>query len=258
LQLLQTITEDGRVLDLEIQSLKEWLAEHGDSTLPGVEYLRDTVEEVLRDGRVSDEERKWLQSAIEIVMPREERSVAGMRRREALAEDRTERKAAEEAAREQTRLNRPIARFDFMVAGVTHEGRAAVVTKYCRAGDEIFLVREPGNRFSRNAILVRLGNGMDIGYVPETEAQQLASSLDSGALQSTTIKKVLAGRKAPIPVIWGELYDSGATFEDARPMSDAPAPTKPTASGPGCAAALVASLILGPGFLVLLLRIVVT
>ena len=204
LALLQTVTSDGRLLEEEVQLLKQWLEDNRESSLPAVEHLRSSVETVVADGRVTPEECTWLQKAVETVLPREERDLAALRRREAVADER--RLAAEEKERlaELRRLNRPIARFDVMVAGVLHEGRAAVIERFVGESDTVYLAREPQNRFSPNAIAVRLTNGFDIGYIPETEAVNLAPVLDQGALHSAEVKKILHGRRAPIPVIWGE------------------------------------------------------
>lgn len=238
LALLQTITEDGRLLDDEVEALHDWLGDHADSTLPGVAHLIECVEAVLEDGRVSAEERKWLQKAVETVMPREEREYAAMRRREARADDRRSREAAEEREREEAQRNRPIASFDFMVAGVLYEGRASRVHRECSVGDEVFLAREPTNPYSRNAILVLLRNGHEIGHVPEADASRLAPLLDEGGLQSAEIKKILPGRKAPIPVVWGEVYRAEASLPDLKPpgtVGHVPSATTST----GCSAALL-------------------
>ena len=110
LALLQTITADGRLLEEEVQLLKQWLDENRESSLPAVEHLRGSVEAILADGRVTTEECAWLQKAVETVLPKEERDLAALRRREAVADER--KLAAEEKERlaEIRRLNRPIAR----------------------------------------------------------------------------------------------------------------------------------------------------
>jgi hypothetical protein len=61
-----------------------------------------------------------------------------------------------------------------------YEGRQAVVEKYARIGDSVYLARDPANRFSASAIEIRLTNGMQIGFVPETDARDMAPELDSG------------------------------------------------------------------------------
>lgn len=223
LALLQTVTEDGRLLDEEISALKEWLDENSESQLPAVAHLRGAVETVLEDGRVSEEERVWLQQAIETVLPREDRSLAAMRRREAKADDRAAAAEEKAEAREMARKSRPVTRFDFMVAGVMHEGRGAIVQKECGVDTPVFLVREPSNRYSPNAVLVRLPSGRDVGYVPEADAARLAPMLDQGALQSASVKKVLRGGKVPTPVVWGELFAADAPVGHAVGPTGVPA-----------------------------------
>ena len=220
--LLQTITDDGRLLDSEVQLLNEWLTENKTSTLPAVIYLRESVETVVADGRVTPEECSWLQKVVETVLPKEERAVAVMRRREAMADDRRLAAAEKERQAEIRRLSQPIATFDVMVAGVLYEGRATIVSKFVSEEDVVFLVREPNNPYSRNATLIRLRNGLDIGYVPETEAVRLAPLLDQGALHSASVKKVLRGGRAPWPVIWGELYSEQAQVPDAVAQQNVP------------------------------------
>lgn len=234
LALLQTVTSDGRLLEEEVQLLNQWLASNRDSAIPAAEHLRTSVEAVLSDGRVTPEERAWLQKAVETVLPKEERDLAALRRREARADER--RQAAEEKERlaELQRLNQPISTFDVMVAGVLHEGRAAVVERFVSEADTVYLAREPHNRFSPNAIAVRLASGRDIGFVPETEAVRLAPHLDQGALHSAAVKKILHGSRAPIPVIWGELYSPRAQLADAVTQAQVPkkfaAPHAPSTS----------------------------
>jgi hypothetical protein len=87
----------------------------------------------------------------------------------------------------------------------------------------VFLVREPDNKHSRNAIALRLKDGLDIGYVPEADAVYLAPLLDKGSLQFASVKKVLTGGRAPIPVVWGELYNPDAPLPDASRPDQVPA-----------------------------------
>lgn len=169
--------------------------------MPAVEHLRNAVEAVLADGRVNDEERSWLQKAIETALPREEREYAAMRRREAGAAEREAERLQSVRRAEERKRTKPIGRYDFMVAGTRHEGREAVIRESCEEGMPVTLVRELRNQHRRNAILVRLQNGSDIGYVPEAEADWIAPLLDGLALRSAEIKKVLRGGRAPIPVV---------------------------------------------------------
>jgi len=179
-----------------------------------VQHLFFAVENVLEDGRITDLERDYLQKAVESVLPREQREVAVLRRRERAAEDK-KLKAEEKAKQiENERKSRPIAGFDFMVAGVMHEGRATIVRLFANTGNPVYLVRDPQNIYSRNAIEVRLANNEQIGYVPETEAVRLAPILDQGGKQTATIKKIIEGRRALIPVILGEVYSDDSPLPD--------------------------------------------
>ena len=49
LALLQTVTSDGKLLDAEIHSLKEWLEDHRVSPLPAIQHLISKVEDVLHE-----------------------------------------------------------------------------------------------------------------------------------------------------------------------------------------------------------------
>src|SRR5690606_37108687 len=100
------------------------------SELPAVIYLREAVSKVLEDGQVSTEERAWLQKAVETVLPKEERQFAAMRRREAKSEMRAAELEEKAREREAAKKDQPAARFDFMVAGVHHEGRASLVSAH--------------------------------------------------------------------------------------------------------------------------------
>jgi hypothetical protein len=222
LALLQTVTFDGRLLNHEIRAIDDWLADHVESTLPAVTYLRAAVRAVMEDCRVTSEERAWLQTAIETVLPREERQVAVARRREAEANAGRQLSAQQELQREFARLCRPVATFDFMVAGAAYDGRPAVIEAHVHEGDAVLLVRQHDNQYSPNAILIRLKNGLDIGYVPEGDAAYLAPQLDRGAVQSAQVKKVLTGGRGPIPVVWGELYQAEAPAPEADDAALAP------------------------------------
>jgi hypothetical protein len=245
LALLQSFAEDGRLVDDEVHELQEWLHRNVGSDLPAVDHLRSAVEEVLADGRVTEGERVWLQKAIETVLPRDEREYAAMRRREARAADREElrlQKQEERAIRERTK---PIARFDFMVAGTRHEGRVAVIRGACKEGMAVTFAREYGNPHSRNALLVRLPDGRAIGYVPEADAARLAPMFDAGALHTAEIKKILQGSVAPVPVVWGVLYEVDAPVPNAVPVerttaSKSPSPPRASKGQPsGCGLAVV-------------------
>src|SRR4030095_3117294 len=84
--------------------------------------------------------------------------------------ERLEQKTVKDAEKEDKSRNRPVDSWDFMVAGVRYEGRPMVIDKFAMPGDTTFLIRDRNNVYSRNAIEVRLSNGMNVGYVPEKHA----------------------------------------------------------------------------------------
>lgn len=228
--LCQHITEDGRLTPGEVVGLRDWLADHRHADLPAIAFLANTVDRVLEDGRITSEEHRELYLAIEATLPPDIRSsVRGIRReQEQLAKDaaRAAREAEREAERERKWLNAPVETLDFMVAGVVYEGRGETVAAYAEVGHQVYLLREPGNGYSRNAILVVLGNGMPIGYVPEELAAESAPLLDSGHKHLAWIKKILTGGRAPYPVVVAEIYRAAAEADEAVFQYQVPPLTK--------------------------------
>ena len=78
--------------------------------MPSIGYLRGTVQRILADGLITQDELRELHQAVERIMPPEYRIVSQAIRKDF--------EHAEEIR------NRPLARIDSMVAGVTFEGRA--------------------------------------------------------------------------------------------------------------------------------------
>jgi hypothetical protein len=240
LNLIQTVTEDGHLSDEEVEQLRDWLRANEDAELPARDHLHAMVEQVLRDGQVTDNERRELYRALETVLPPDLRPIAKLRRQEREAEDRERRK--DEKARDRER-NTPIARFNFMVAGVRHEGRAAIVARYVLPAHRAHLRRDPTNPHSRNAIEVRTADGHMVGYVPEDDARDLAPLLDAGAMYYADFTKILGRRQVPIPVVDCHLFPDGATQKGltrhppvpgGSPTPGRPAPAKaaPTRTEP--------------------------
>jgi hypothetical protein len=66
--------------------------------------------------------------------------------------------------------------------------RQDIITKYCRAGMPLMLIREPNNRYDVNAIgvwitvrvLIFLKTRLQIGYIRSELAESLADYLDNG------------------------------------------------------------------------------
>ncbi len=228
LMLLETVTADGKISDEEVAELNTWLYDNVVSDLPGIDFLRTTVTQILADGVVTREEKTALYRAVERILPPEARRQAKERRSavEALEKEyaRSEKSATQTAEREARASKRPIASANFMVAGVLHEDRAEVIERYASEGDTVFLVREPENAYDSNAIRVRLQNGRDIGFVPREYAAGLAPALDSGSKQHAYLTKILTGRRAPIPVVQANLYRSDAPVSGALLRDEIPEP----------------------------------
>lgn len=204
IELCSTITENGRLLDPEIEALKEWSERNRDVDFPSRALLTEKVWRAITVGAISDADRTELQVAIERVLPPEARytpkSVKSLPRVVAEPVDR----------------NAPLDTYEFLVADTRVDGRSTAISRYAFNGDEVLLVREPYNPHSRNAILVRLLSGYDIGHVPEADARTLARHLDNDLRYRANIKKILSGSLSPVPVIVAEVYADDAIVEDVR------------------------------------------
>ena len=238
LMLLETATADGTVTDAEAREIAAWLDDNsGASSIPGIEFLRTTVREILADGKVTAEERVALYKAVEKVLPIEARRNARERRTALEALDkvraREERDSQKQRAREERERNRSVIGLNFMVRGVPYEGRAVIVERFAAVNQRVFLVREPQNPYDPNAILIRLDHGYDIGYVPREHAPALAKFLDLGFPHSAVITKILQGRRVPTPVVDADIYGKDATVEKFFPVN-VPAKVKPPAPQSSC------------------------
>jgi hypothetical protein len=226
LNLIQAVTDDGHISDEEVEQLRHWLIANEDADLPARDHLHAMMEQVLRDGRITADERRELYKAIETILPPDLRPLAKMRRQEREGEERERRKAEQAAAREQAReekeRNRPLARFNFMVAGVRHEGRAEIISDYVTAGDPAHLRRDRYNEHDRNAIEVLTKDGDEVGFVPKENARELAPLLDDGALQHAIFDRILDRGRYPIPVVNGQLYAKDATVPIATKPEGVP------------------------------------
>lgn len=213
LSLCESVTADGKLAPEEAQGLREWLDDADAAELPAASYLREVVARVLADGQITPEECREVYRAVEAVLPPEVRRQATAARKEIEATQREEAKAAREQEREERRRDVQIAAANFMVAGVRHEGRGEVISRYANAGDPVHLVRDRGNRYSRFAIGVQLDSGKQIGFVPEEDAQRLAPLLDQGAKCAAWMTKILGSGRLPIPVVQTKLYRPDSTVD---------------------------------------------
>lgn len=246
LALCQSLTENGSISDAGARELRRWLLEHRSADLPSVEFLTSVVEQIVTDSVTTPEQRKTVYKAIETVLPREARETAVAHRKAVQVVERGQAHAAREAekqhAREERERSQPLASANFMVAGVNHEGRSVFIREYVKAGDKVFLIRDRQNKFSHNAVEIRLQNGYQTGFVPEDDAVEIAPLLDKGCLHHAHVTKVLEGHRSPIPVVQAYVYRSDSDAKEAVP--ERAVPQKRTPGHAGCVAALVIILAL--------------
>jgi hypothetical protein len=224
LSLCQVVTTDGSLSDEEISSLRAWLQEHKNDDLPAISHLTKVVETILADGRVTSEERRELYSALEAVLPPDVRETAKRARRSVEEKEkdrlRLQRNLDKERERDERERNYPIEHWDFMVAGCRYDGRPALIARYAEPDAPAYLVRDPGNSHSKNAVEVRTVTGPQIGFVPEEDAVELAPLLDAGHPYRARIKKILSGGRYPIPVVVAELYRKDAEVPNLVRLAD--------------------------------------
>jgi hypothetical protein len=214
--ILEDVTEDGIISNEEVAHLRSWLERNKEVGFPGAEFLFTRLEAILADGVIEPTERAELQANVEKVLPPAARDAA-MRRRMAAAAA-VPRKCATENCPNLLPAAAPKGRkwcdscrevrsapnvfrdgdlagfsLGFKVAGVSYENRQEVIRRYLQSSDPLFLIRDPRNRHDRNAVEVRLENGMSIGYVPRADVggkydrngphsnADLARLLDAGA-----------------------------------------------------------------------------
>ena len=257
LNLCQSISEDGHLSDEEVLALKTWLEENRNADLPAIDFLTTTVQKIIADGIVTKEESRLLYKAIEIVLPPEVRKESVERRKEVEAKEkilaRLERETQKQKEREEPELSYPLSSAYFMVAGVRFEGRPEVIRSYAKPDEQVFLVRDRQNKYSRNAIEVRLKNGMQIGYVPEDDAVYLAPYLDKESKHYGYITKILTGGRSPIPVVEAYIYKPETLVKGAVRESEVPGKQLfSTGKGRGClviALLILALILFGVGIL---------
>jgi hypothetical protein len=245
LALCQSLTESGSISDAGARELKRWLLENRSADLPSAEFLTLVVEQIVTDSMITPEQRKTVYKAIETVLPPEARRTAVAHRKAGELIEREQTQAAlgteKQHEREKKERNLPLVYASFKVAGVTHEGRSALIDAYVNAGDKVFLIRDRQNKFSRNAVEIRLQNGYQIGFVPEADAIDFAPLLDKGCLHRAFVTRVRKGYKSPIPVVQAYLYRSDSTAQDA--VLEAAVPQKRTPGHTGCLPVLIIGFV---------------
>ena len=221
--LCQGITADGRLSQDEIAALGSWLDANRNAPLPGIASLSVTLHRIVADGHITRDEQRELLEAIEKVLPPAPRRTAKATRRDAEAR----RKADDLAARKERRrqeLERqerrwPEDEFDFLVAGVSFEGRHRTIERCLKAGDRVRILPEPGNPHDECAVAVTLADGRKIGYVPRTASGDVSGCIDDGGYYVAIVKKILTGGRVPVPVILLQFYrpDQRADIADLDP-----------------------------------------
>lgn len=77
--------------------------------------------------------------------------------------------------------------------GVKHNNRQATI-RSCVLGESLQLVREPENPYDKNAIRVFRPNGLDVGYMPQDNAAEIAPRMDSGETFFATVEWINSPR----------------------------------------------------------------
>ena len=85
-------------------------------------------------------------------------------------------------------LTREIHLFDSYVAGTTHLKDSSVLEEI-KTEDRLTLQREE-NKFDDNAILILMGDGKKIGYVPEKDNLIFARLMDAGKMLAAKVNSI--------------------------------------------------------------------
>jgi hypothetical protein len=213
LSLCQSVTADGRLAPEEIAGLQQWLGDAAAAEMQAARFLRDVIERVLADGRITADEYDEVYRAVEAVLPFEARQQAHAAHQHAQlpalsahGNDSTV-PAAVAAAAQATRA--PILDVTFMVAGVRQDGRPALIEQHARAGLAVTLDLAAPDSRSGAAIAVRLPGGVQIGFVPAADARQIVPLLQPGEHYSAHIVRIRESGRSPIPVVQVQFFPAG-------------------------------------------------
>ena len=205
LAVYDSVAENGRLLPSEAAGLGDWLATYSDSGFLPHDQLANLVRRALGVGVITDSDRVAIRNAIDRLLPPDVREVV-----------RTGRTKGSTRGRH----DEPIDSYRFVVAATREDVRATHIARYAFDGDEVILVRESDNLHSRSAVLVRLVTGFDVGYVPELDARSMAPHLDDNLPYSASIKRIVRGGRAPIPIITADFYRADSRIEGIRRPQD--------------------------------------
>ncbi|MEO8049516.1 MAG: HIRAN domain-containing protein [Acidobacteriota bacterium] len=186
-----------------------------------------------------------MHKAIERILPPDLRkqSKAVRTASELVTKERERGAATEQKQREREERERSGQQYNLncMVMGVAYEDRGALIEKCLTISQAVFLVRETGNPFDHNAVLIRIPQG-HIGYIPREYAEEIAQLLDKGYRQIAYCTKILQGKRFPIPVVQTYLYRPDSTMGIETP---APYPYRATENKPSQPARTSGSSCLG-------------
>jgi hypothetical protein len=198
-EICNTMTHDGRILDEAIAELKDWTRHYADLELMSRPVVRRTINKIFQTGQISDAERSDLYLNIEKLLPRELQQAL-----------RGKRSAPEPADRDR---GLSLEAYDFVVSETHYEDRTTAIVRYASMGDDLLLMRDPNNACSPNAIVLRLPSGFDVGFVPEYTARSLAPYLDAGYPYRARIRRILPGRVAPVLVVSADVYPTDTAVD---------------------------------------------
>jgi hypothetical protein len=141
-EICNTMTHNGRILDESIAELRDWSRHYADLELMNRPVVRRTIKKIFQTGEISDAERSELYLNIEKLLPRElQQAFRGKR-------------GAPEPADRARGLS--LEAYDFVVSETHYEDRTTAIVRYATLGDDVLLMRDPENACSPNAIVLRL------------------------------------------------------------------------------------------------------
>lgn len=79
-------------------------------------------------------------------------------------------------------FERDIFLFDTYIAGTTHIEGIEELALYLNVDDKLDFFREPDNAYDEQAIMIKTGNGVKLGYVPKQDNVIFARLMDAGKL----------------------------------------------------------------------------
>jgi hypothetical protein len=87
--------------------------------------------------------------------------------------------------------------FHSKIAGISHENddgssRQSIASS-CRSGEPLILIRDRGNKYSADAIMVLRSNGQQLGFIREELAEDLTPFIDSGTTLGAEITEITGG-----------------------------------------------------------------